>query len=61
MRHPHMSSQQNKSMTTSHFDMFLHIQVIYKCMAHVSMCKYPCWLNVYSYFDCGRNEFGGLM
>ena len=26
-QHPHMSSQQNKSMTTtSHFDMFLHIQ-----------------------------------
>jgi hypothetical protein len=21
------------------------------CMAHVSMCRYPCWLGVYSYFD----------
>ena len=29
-QHPRMSSQHNKCVTTSHFDMFLHILIIYK-------------------------------
>ena len=44
-QHPHMSFQHNKNMTTSHFDIFLHILIIYKLHGHVSMRRYPCWLD----------------
>ena len=29
-QHPHMSSQHNKNMTTSHFDILSNISIIYK-------------------------------
>ena len=29
-QHPHTNSQDNKNMITSHFDIFLHILIIYK-------------------------------
>ena len=36
-QHPNMSSQHNKNMTTSHFDIFVHILIISKLC---SSCVY---------------------
>ena len=49
---PHMSSWHNKNLTTSHYDIFLHILPSPNCTAHGFMGWYPCWLDVYSHFDC---------
>ena len=39
---------------TSHFDTVSpNVLIIYKLHQNVSMHKDPCWLDVYSYFDCG--------
>jgi hypothetical protein len=53
-QHPHMSSQQNKNMITSHSDNFLHslvMSILHSSCVYIN--KHPCWLHVYSYFDYG--------
>lgn len=54
-QHPHASSQHNKNMTASDFDIFSHILIIYKIarLMCLYMRRYPCWLDVYSCFDYG--------
>jgi hypothetical protein len=54
-----LPTQQN--MTTSHFDISFRIQVSPNCMAHMSMGKHPCWIDVYSYLDCKWIGYVGLI
>ena len=54
--HPHMSSQHNKNMTTSHFDILFPHSNHFQIARPIQICL---WVDIhvglifYSYYDCG--------